>query len=83
MTGRGTRRSGELGATFLTGVDRRVHAPLGTVIKFSDILIDSSSSPTRGRRCYSVVRGGSSLLLRLVGSVLSVSHVRSKEVGFM
>lgn len=80
-TGSGTRRSGELGSTFLTGVDRRVHAPLGTVMKFSSVVY-RVSSPTSGRRCVGVVVTGGRLLLRLVSSVLSLSGVRTNAVSF-
>lgn len=77
----GTRRTGRLGSTFLTGVDRRVHAPLGTVINFSGLL-SVMRSGRRVLRCTNVVRAGARLLLRLVGSVLSVSGVRSKVCSF-
>lgn len=76
---RGTRRLSHLGSTFLTGVDRRVQAPLGTVINFSALLI-SASSPRRGGRFIRVVRGGGRLLLRLVSSILSLTGVRSNVV---
>lgn len=75
----GTRRSSELGATFLTGVDRRVHAPLGTVIKFSRLVAVTSGTRSRGL-CSSVVGRGSRVLLRLVGSVLSLTGVRTNAL---
>lgn len=81
----GVTRGTRLGRSFLTGVDRRVHAPLGTVIKFSALLTSPSSAsvaPRRGRRCVSAVGHGDRLLLGLVGSVLRLSHVRSKCVSF-
>lgn len=73
---RGIHRTSGLGSTFLTGVDRRVQAPLGTVVKFSGVLTRASSG-RRGRRFIGVVGGGDSLLLHLVASVLSFSGVRS------
>lgn len=76
------RRSGQLGSTFLTGVDRRVHAPLGTVMKFSGLLTRAGPSRRAGR-FYRVVRAGGRLLLRLIGSVLSLSGVRTKRVSFV
>lgn len=80
-TGRGTRAVSHLGDTFLTGVDRRVHAPLGTVINFSNLLI-SARSVRRHYRCVGVMRRGGSLLLRLVSSVLSLSGVRTNAFRF-
>lgn len=77
----GTRRTGQLGDTFLTGVDRRVQAPLGTVINFSG-LVTVTRRPSRVNRCIGVVRAGGRLLLRLIGSVLSLSGVRTKRVSF-
>lgn len=79
ITGRGTRRTGQLGSTFVTGVDRRVHAPLGTVVKFSDVLSAIRASGRHGR-CLHVVRCGGRLLLRLIGSVVSLSGVRTKTL---
>lgn len=75
-TGEGTRRTSHVGSIFLTGVDRRVHAPLGTVINFTRV-VTLARTRRRGRRCVNVVQGGDGILLRLVGSVLSLSHVRS------
>lgn len=76
---RGTR----LGRSFLTGVDRRVHAPLGTVINFTGVLtVSSRLRRSSGVRCVSAVGQGDRLLLGLVGSVLRLSHVRSKGVAF-
>lgn len=80
-TGRGTRRTSRLGDTFLTGVDRRVHAPLGTVINFSKLLIRARSIRRHGR-CVNVIRRGGRLLLRLVSSVLSLSGVRTNAFRF-
>lgn len=80
-TGSHTRRSGQLGSTFLTGVDRRVHAPLGTVVNFSGVLT-TTRRRRRGRRCVGVVRDGGALLLRLVDSVLSLSGVRTNALRF-
>lgn len=77
-----TRRT-RLGRSFLTGVDRRVHAPLGTVIKFSGLLAARGGvSRRRGGRFTSVVSGGAELLLGLIGSILRLSHVRSNGVSF-
>lgn len=69
---------------FLTGVDRRVHAPLGTVINFSALLTYKSTSLSQRRvvRFASLVRGGDRLLVILVSSVLSLSGVRSGAVRF-
>lgn len=79
-TGSHTRRSGQLGDTFLTGVDRRVHAPLGTVINFSSILATRKDSSRSEGKCSRVVGSGSSLLLQLVGSVLSLSQLSTSEI---
>lgn len=80
----GTLRTSGLGSTFLTGVDRRVQAPLGTVMNFSSLL-DSADNFAKRRvtRFVKAVGGGYNLLLTLVGSVLSLSHVRSKAVRFV
>lgn len=76
-----TRVTNHLGDTFLTGVDRRVHAPLGTVINFSSLLIRTRSVRRQGR-CIGVIHGGGRLLLRLVASVLSLSGVRTNAFSF-
>lgn len=81
MTGSETRRSGHLGDTFLTGVDRRVQAPLGSVINFSSMLTMNNDARRRRRSCCRVVGAGSSLLLHLVGSVLSLSHLRTGQIA--
>lgn len=81
QTQRGTRRSSQLGSTFLTGVDRRVHAPLGTVMKFSDLLATARGRARHGR-FVDVVRAGGRLLLRLMDSVLSLSGVRTGALRF-
>lgn len=81
--GRQTRRTGGVGSTFLTGVDRRVHAPLGTVINFAGLLRSRGRlASRRGSLFHGAVGGGDGLLLGLVGSVLRLSHVRSKQVSF-
>lgn len=68
---------------FLTGVDRRVHAPLGSVMNFSGLLTSRGSlSRTSGRLFTGAVGRDYSLLLILVGSVLRISELRSKRVGF-
>lgn len=81
MTGRGTRASSQLGSTFLTGVDRRVHAPLGTVMNFSQV-VTRDASRRRQLNCCRVIRSGGRHLLRLVGRVLSLSGVRSNVIRF-
>lgn len=82
ITGRGTRGTSVTGSTFLTGVDRRVHAPLGTVAKFTRMVNDTGAR-RRGARCRRVVGVGTSLLVRLMGSVLSVSGVRTNALRFI
>lgn len=76
---RGTRghTEGSVGAgdLFLSGVDRRVHAPLGTLSNFSTVLASSSVSGRAQQRYGSVVRRGSRLLLGLVGSMVSLSDL--------
>lgn len=79
-TGRGTRRTGQLGSTLVTGVGRRVHAPLGTVMNFTSLL-SVVSSRGRRRRCVKLVRDGARRLLQLVGSIVSLSGVRSNIVS--
>lgn len=84
ITGRVTRGT-RLGRSFLGGVDRRVHAPLGTVIKFAGMLLNRNSrrvSPSRGTDVLRVVGRGGRLLLGLVGSMLRVSHLSSKNLSF-
>lgn len=78
-TGRGTRLTSGVGSGCLTSVDRRVHAPLGTVANFSRLVTFTSSS-RRHERCCRVVGAGGLLLVRLVGSVLSLSGVRTSTV---
>lgn len=82
LTHRGTRGTSHSGSIFLTGVDRRVHAPLGTVIKFSRLLTSTSAS-RRGARFLRVIRDGGRVLRRLVTSVLSLSGVRTKALRFI
>lgn len=81
VRGRGTISTRGLGSTFVTGVDRRVHAPLGTVINFSNLLTSTSSS-ARGGVCLSVMTRGGSHLLRVIASMLSLSGVRSNDLSF-
>lgn len=84
LTGRVTRGT-RLGRSFLGGVDRRVHAPLGTVINFAGVLTNRSTSRVsqrRGRDVLRVVGLGGRLLLGLVGSVLRVSRLSSNGVSF-
>lgn len=82
--GRGTIRTVRQGGVFLSGVDRRMHAPLGTVIKFSTMLASRSRSfSSRSHQRFSRVVGiGSFRLLGLVGSVLSFSSFRGSGVAF-
>lgn len=75
----GTRRTSLVGSSFLTGVDRRVHAPLGTVMNFSGLVVRTSGR-YRGHRCTSVIRRGSAILLGLFGSVLSLSTLRTNSL---
>lgn len=77
----GTRRTSGLGSSFLTGVDRRVHAPLGTVMNFSGLVVRSVGGRRR-LRCTRLMRGGSNLLLGLFGSVLSLSTLRTNSLEF-
>lgn len=78
-----TRRT-RLGRSFLGGVDRRVHAPLGTVINFSSVLTGRPRfSSRRQRRFISVVGAGAGLLLGLINSILRLSHVRSNGLSFV
>lgn len=81
MGGR-TRGSVHAGDLFLSGVDRRVHAPLGTLSNFSAVLARRSVSRRAEGRYGSVVRRGSRLLLGLVGSIVSLSDLRVKGVAF-
>lgn len=76
--GRITRRSGRLGGTFVTGVARRVHAPLGTVMNFAAVLTRVSGLSERAHVTFlGRVGSGGSSLLRLIGSLLSCSGVRT------
>lgn len=78
-----TRRTGRVGDHFLTGVDCGVHVPLGGMINFSRLLSASGRlSRRRQGRCSYVVRTGSNRLVRLMGSMLSLSHLRTGVVGF-
>lgn len=78
-----TRRTGRVGGHFLSGVDCRVHVPLGNMINFSRLVTSRPGVPSRLHgRCSSVVRGGSRRLVHLIGSMLSLSQLRTNVVGF-
>lgn len=76
-----TRTTGGTGDVFLRGVDRRVQAPLGSVINFSRLVASPSTglSRRRERSFYRLVRRGSSLLLALIKSVLDTTRLRDGE----
>lgn len=74
-----TRTTARTGSTFMSGVSRRVHAPVGSVIKVARIVLHSQRSPER-RRFLLGVRDSKRTLLSVVGSMLSFSGVRSKGV---
>lgn len=78
-TGRGTRITGRTGDSFLTGVDRRLHAPLGTVLNFARLLTHRPSLAPR-RTSLRLVQSDNRRLLSLVGSILSLTGVRTKHV---
>lgn len=78
---RTTRITDRTGDRFLTVVDRRLQAPLGSVLNLSAILdrriVNSLGS---GRlRCLSYVHRDNRRLLTLVDSVLSLSGMRTKR----
>lgn len=82
MTHGCTRGSVHAGDLFLSGVDRRVQAPLGTLSKFSSVLASRSVSGSAQCRYGSVVRRGSRLLLGLVGSMVSLSGLSPNGLAF-
>lgn len=75
-----TGRTGRVGSSFLTGVDRRVHAPVGNVVNVMRVL-DRASLDRRRRRCISGVGISGRRLLTVVGNVLSLSGIRSNGVA--
>lgn len=81
-TGELTRRSIHGGDMFLSGVDRRVGAPLGTLTNFSRVLVAPKVSSRIHTRYGSIVELGSSLLLRLMGSMISISYLSITGVEF-
>lgn len=75
-----TRATGGTGDAFLSGVSRSVHAPVGTVVNFAALTMDGVSSGREIQSCLNGVLSSDGRLLSLVGSVLSVDHVRDKGV---
>lgn len=75
-----TRGTDRTGSTFLTTVDRRVHAPLCNVLNATRLL---TSGPTLGTRHSSLqtVASSNRSLLAVLGSVLSCSTVRTNNGG--
>lgn len=78
----GTRGTVHTGDIFLSGVDRRVHAPLGTLSNFSSLLARRKLSSRAHHRYGRIVRRGSRLLLGLVGSIVSLSDLRFNGLRF-
>lgn len=80
--GRRLTHTAQLGSRFLTGVDRRLQAPLGTVLKVSRKLRRRVFNPVGSHRLETLlaVRRDNARLLSLVGSVLSMTGVRSKRI---
>lgn len=74
-TGGTTRSTDRVGALFVRDVDRRVHAPLGSVMKFSRVLKSHCQSSPSAGMCTSVVRTGDRGLLHLIASILRLSSL--------
>lgn len=75
VTDRGTRRDRQVGGTFVGGVYRRIHAPLGTVGNFTRLVADSNVDPRRGGRFDGVVCAGYRGVASVVGSILMVTRL--------
>lgn len=77
------QRAGRVGGHFLSGVDCGVHAPLGGMMKFSRLVTYRPGVSRKAEgRCSGVVRRDSRGLVELIGSILSLSHLRTRVVGF-
>lgn len=81
--GLGLLRTCQIGSRFLTAVSRRLQAPLGTVLKFSRVLRDRSGNSLAPRRTRVIghVFAGNGGLLGLIGSVLSLSGLRTRHLA--
>lgn len=76
LTGGHTRRTTHVGSRFLTGVSRRLHAPLGNIVNFAHLALGARLAPARHSR-LGAVRHSTGGLLTVVGSILSFSGLRT------
>lgn len=67
-----------VGDSFVRRVARRVHAPLGSVIKFSSLVTTKKVDRRRRGRCTRRVRVDGACLLSLIDGIVSVTSVSSR-----
>ncbi len=80
-TERGSGRVGRLGFEFFIGVSRRFGAPLSVVLKLIRLFQGNGIDRRREPHCFSLVGGGTSGLLALVGRLLAFERVRLSRLG--